>query len=232
MALMSMSDCTTPLEDMKLLNAKDYMALVSSGLSGFGDDPPSVFSSQVQSITDVITAIAAKFAPRDGVSKPRRGQRYEYPWYPDWGTPAPAPVQNQPFVDPRFVSGLGIFTDELSGLGDADEVKTYPTYGVNSWVPGPRPEPLKWTNPSDGVTWSQKLVDGKWVYQSSKDERYYISTSNLYDLMRLHKNPESGLVTGPIPGTQTRYFKPDDIDPKWWLLGGIGLFILFSGNGR
>lgn len=41
MALTPTADCTTAIEDLKLLHAKDYMNLVSSGVSGLGAVPTS-----------------------------------------------------------------------------------------------------------------------------------------------------------------------------------------------
>lgn len=155
MASLPMKDCTTPLEDAKLLFANDYMRFVSSGVSGLGT------------------------------------------------------------------------------------VVTNPAYGPNAWPPGPRPDPYKWTDPKTSTTWTLVLLDGKWLYQSSKDQRYFISASNLYDLQGVHKDPDSGLALGPVRGTP----HPDQewhlskwtiggLGAGWVILGGLGLYSLLQKGGK
>ncbi len=142
-------DCTTPLEDLKLQHATDYMQLVSSGVSGLGIEP-----------------------------------------------------------------------------------NTNPAYGVKAWPPGPKPEPYKWKAP-DGTTWTQVLLDGKWMYQWSKDKRMMISASNLYDLMGVQKDPETGMVISEIPGEAKPvpfdWDRPFGVSIGWWALGAL---VVLSSKGR
>ncbi len=87
-------------------------------------------------------------------------------------------VQNDPNYK-KFKEGLSGF----GGLGCNCQNKPNmnglsgslgPNYGA--WPPGPRPDPYKWTAPN-GITWTLILLDGKWVYQSSRDKRMFITTS-------------------------------------------------------
>ncbi len=184
MALTAISDCTTPLEDMKLLNASDYMKLVSSGIGSYGP------------------------VMRQGNSN--FGRRSNSPHLP-WASGG--------YTEPR-----------LAGLSD-DDVETNPVYGINAWPPGPQPSPYKWSAPN-GTTWTRVLLDGKWLYQSSKDARYYISASNLYDIMGVAKQPETGLAISPIPGEEPpfsleRWLKKTN--PGYLALGALAFFIMIDG---
>ncbi len=125
-------------------------------------------------------------------------------------------------------SYLEMVSSGLTGLGAA--VETNPAYGINAWPPGSKPEPYKWTAPN-GVTWTQVLLDGKWMYRSSKDGRMFISASNLYDLMRVPKNPESGLAIGPIPGERAPVDYWDElqrVNPLWLAFGAFGVLLVFD----
>lgn len=205
------TDCTTLVEDYRLDHAGDYMGLVSSGL--------------------------------------KKGEEY----------PAPAPpvdhgdddfelfygVQNDPNYKNLKVGmdGLGCGADcdctcnknkGVSGLGN---FSLGPNYG--SWPPGPRPDPYRWHAP-DGTTWTLIQLDGKWVYQSSKDKRLFITTSNLYDLMGVKKD-DNLLAVGPIPGEPHPDSMPvhdwsnlqiAGIGAGWLLLGAVGIYVVMKRRKR
>ncbi len=105
-----------------------------------------------------------------------------------------------------------------------------------AWPPGPKPEPYKWTDPKSGVTWTLVALDLAWRYRSSKTGEF-ISPSNLYDLMNIRKDPETGasLPGQKIPGTPN----PEKVPPSFWdnwkigglsagwvILGGLGVYSL------
>lgn len=143
------------------------------------------------------------------------------------------------------ISGLACGADcdcpcnknKINGLGSLnDNFNLGPNYGV--WPPGPKPEPYMWTAPNGG-NWTRTLLDGKWMYQWSKDDRMYISASNLYDLMGVKKDPDTLLAVGKIPGIP----EPDEdkkywhigghrIKPVWAVLGAFALYCVFDKKGR
>ncbi len=125
----------------------------------------------------------------------------------------------------KNISGLGRLNDVLAGnLG--------PNYG--SWPPGPQPQPYRWTAPN-GITWTQVLLDGKYMYKSSRDPRLFISTSNLYDMMGVPLNPQTLVAEGRIPGERIpagwQTWQIGGLGAGWAILGGIGAYYLFKKYG-
>ncbi len=59
------------------------------------------------------------------------------------------------------------------------------------------------------------LLDGKWMYQSSKDQRVYITTSNLYELQGLRHDTD-GIPVEPPRG---EFHPPEGLST--WTLGGL-----------
>lgn len=159
-----LNDCTSQVEDYRLDNAGDYMALVSSGLKK-GQEYP------------------ARPTDQDGDEDDDFELFYG--------------VKNDPNYKKLNMSGLGCGADCNCSCNKGMSGDLGPNYGA--WPPGPKPDPYKWTSPDD-ETWTRILFDGKWMYQSSKDERMYISASNLYDIMGVKKDPDTLLAVGPIPG--------------------------------
>jgi len=181
-------DCTTQVEDYRLNHAGDYMALVSSGMAKNSPEPE-----------DEASFNAGEFEIFYGVQNSPGYKKKKVESLTGLGCGGDC---NCSCNKDKSVSGLGNFT-----LG--------PNYGA--WPPGPKPEPASWKAPN-GVTWTLIKVDEKWVYQSSRDPRLIITTSNLYDLMGVKKD-ENLLAVGPIPGTPNK--NPAD-DWKNWKIGGYG----------
>lgn len=145
-------------------------------------------------------------------------------------------VKSDPNYKNMTMSGLGCgdncncSCNQNKGMGD---YSLGPNYG--KWPPGPKPDPYKWTS-SDGEAWTRMNLDGKWVYQSSKDDRMYISASNLYDLMGVKKDPDTLLAVGVIPGQlhekeesaweKINKHKIAGIGAGWLALGVIGFCVL------
>lgn len=108
-----------------------------------------------------------------------------------------------------------------------------PNSAYAAWPPGPQPTPKAWTDPKSGTTWTQDLIDGKWMFRSSKDSRLYITASNLYDLMGVQKNPVTGFaITPPMEEVVEEESMIAGIKTKWWVLGGLGALILLGGKGK
>ncbi len=129
----------------------------------------------------------------------------------------------------KSVSGLGRLNDVLGAVLPS-------TYG--SWPPGPQPEPYKWTDQKTGTTWTLVKVDNHWMYQSSKDSRYYITPSNLYSVMGVKKDPDTFEPTGKIPGEPNPgtldwlNWKVGTLGAGWVLLGGVGLYMFLNRKKR
>ncbi len=182
--------CTALVENYRLQNAGDYMALVSSGMTDDYSAPDKPIADHGNDDFELFYGVqndpnlkALQSAGMDGLGC---GDNCDCPCNKNKG-----------------VSGLA------GNLG--------PNYG--SWPPGPRPDPYRWRAP-DGTTWTLVNLDNKWVYQSSKDRRMFISASNLYDLMGVKKD-DNLLAVGLIPGEP----HPDAMarnDWSNWSIAGIG----------
>lgn len=111
-------------------------------------------------------------------------------------------------------------TPSLEGLGD-----TTPYY---AWPPAPKPKPEEWNG------WKLVQVDGKWLYRDPKNPRLFITASNLYDMMGIPKNPQTGFVPAknlPKEGIMEKLGLAG-VNPAWLVLGGIGAYVLMNRKGR
>ncbi len=128
---------------------------------------------------------------------------------------------------------MKLVSSNLTGMSGFGAVNPLPP-GVNPWPPGPRPEPYSWTDPKSKIKWTLIQLDGKWMYQDGK-KKLYISPSNLYDLMGVKKDVETGNVaanqvikgTANGPGPVTLPIPPAPASSGWNLstisIGGLSL---------
>lgn len=202
-------DCTGLVEDSRLSHAGDYMALVSSGMTK--DSVPEIQTPPDYDGND--------FELFYGVMKNPQYKKKKVESLTGLGCGGDC---NCSCSKDKTVSGLGNFS-----LG--------PNYGA--WPPGPKPEPAGWTAPN-GVTWTLIKIDSKWVYQSSRDPRVVVTTSNLYDMMGVKKD-ENLLAVGPIPGEPNKdpgdawqNWKIGGLGAGWVILGAIGVCALLKKKGR
>ncbi len=199
MASLPMMDCTTPLEDFRLLHSIDYMRLVSSGISGLGHGG------------------GGRWRGRSG----------------GWGGPAywgGGFDEDNVYVLPVVVGTSGM--DSLSGKTQDIPVTQW---GYAGWPPGPRPHPHHWTDPRTGTTWTRTVMDGKWLYQSSVDERYYITASNLYELQGLKKDTDGLIVEPPKGVAEPEHWWEQEIfgvKAGWLAAGAAGAFLLCGQKGK
>lgn len=180
MASLPLKDCTTPLEDFRLLYSKDYMRLVSSGIGDMGIDRP-IMIGPYSGMTLTRPRLPPRTPPIPSIPTTRNG-----PW--KIANPIPAfPL--------------------LNGLEGKTQDIPVTQWGYGGWPPGPQPHPHQWTEPRSGITWTRTVLDGKWLYQSSQDERYYITASNLYELQGLRKDTDGLIVDKP---------KGSAAPENWW----------------
>jgi len=208
------SDCTTLVEDYRLDNANDYMRLVSSGMT-----------LESQEMADKkIANNGDDFELFYGVKNdPSYGKYKEGIMSGLLGLGCGGDCQCASCKANRGVSGFGCEGNPTCHCGGASTVGFSGNLGSNysAWPPGPRPDPYKWTDPKSGTTYTLVMLDSKWMYQSSRDKRLFITTSNLYDLMGVKKDPETLTPTTPVPGEM----HPDQIQAQgWsnWQVAGVG----------
>lgn len=215
--------CTTLVEDYKLQNAGDYMRLVSSGMAkGYKSEghPGAVEEIGGFEIFHGVQNDPAYLAMK------KKSQKKELSGFGNLG----------------FGFGeLGCDGDtacakcsgkSMSGFGTLPAGDLGPNYGA--WPPGPKPEPYKWTS-NDGTTYTLIQVDGKWMYQSSKNPRLFISTSNLYEIMGVKKDPITLVAVSDISGephpehgkmhAEWSQWQIAGIGAGWVILGGIGAYL-------
>lgn len=112
-------------------------------------------------------------------------------------------------------------------MGPMGEHNFDPLY--SAWPPGPQPTPASWTDDNTGTTWTRVKLDGKWVYRSSRDPRFYIMTSELYELMGVPKNPETGFVE-ELPHQAYSFEFLIKKYGVWILVGGLALLLSKKGG--
>lgn len=200
MASMPMKDCATPLEDARLLHANDYMKLVSSGISGLAGG-------------------GGHGGHHHG------GGRWGGGGY-GWGGPYWGGGFDE---DNVYVLPVVVGTSGLGGLSGKTQDIPVTQWGYAGWPPGPRPHPYKWTDPRTGTTWTRSVMDGKWLYQSSVDERYYITASNLYELQGLKKDTDGLIVESPKGKAEPEHWWEQEIlgvKAGWLAALGVGGYLL------
>ncbi len=210
-------DCTTLVEDYRLDNAGDYMRLVSSGMTKKSKPRghPKVAPEQTDDFTLFYGVLNDPSFKKDKTDEGMNGL--------GCGTDCDCPCNKN-----KTMNGFGmemLSREKAANFFGGLAGNLGPSYG--SWPPGPRPEPYRWKAP-DGTTWTLVELDGKWMYQSSKNKRMFISTSNLYELMGIRKDPETMVVVEPIPGEHHK----DPNESNWLALkiGGVGLGVLVLGG--
>lgn len=211
------TDCTTMVEDYRLDNAQDYMRLVSSGMTL---ESKEMADKKIASGgNDFELFYGVKNDPnygrfKDGLMSGLLGLE-------DLG--CGDDCQCKSCREKRGVAGLGCEGNPTCECGGGSTVGFSGNLGPNygAWPPGPQPEPYKWTDPRSRTTYTLVQIDGKWMYQSSRDKRLFITTSNLYELMGVKKDPETMLPTSPIPGEKSAEFQSSQ---GWsnWQIAGIG----------
>ncbi len=213
-------DCTAQVENYRLDNAGDYMSLVSSGMTGLGEDGlPTV----------IIPGYPKKYGnyvlTTDGEKDDAGNTIYYYYNKYNGGKMSTKDVLDiVRYGASRNMSGLGCGENcdcpcnknKISGLGEINE---YVKSGYGAWPPGPEPTPYQWTA-KDGSTWTRELIDGKWMYRWSTDPRLFVTVSNLYDMMGVQKDPGTLRAIGKVPGIPNEPMKP--FDWQHWKIGGYG----------
>ncbi len=203
MASLPMKDCATPLEDARLLYADDYMAYVSSGVGEMGIDPPIFIRRQFPGVPPAPPSPAPS-------PKPPLASKWGAVWFKGL---LPTAITN-----PVPLRGLSGKTQDIPVT----------QWGYAGWPPGPRPHPYKWTDPRTNITWTRAVMDGKWLYQSSVDERYYITASNLYELQGLRKDTDGLIIDSPKGTASEHWWEKEYFGVKagWLAALGVGGYLL------
>lgn len=238
--------CTTLVEDYKLQNAGDYMRLVSSGMAkGYKSEGHPGAAEEIGGFeifygvqSDPAYIAMKKKSKKKAKEKELSGFGNIGFGFGELGCGGDCACKS---CSGNSMSGLGCDGDtacakcsekSMSGFGALPPGDLGPNYGV--WPPGPKPEPYKWTS-NDGTTYTLVQVDGKWMYQSSKNPRLFISTSNLYELMGVKTNPVTLVAVSDIPGephpehgkihAEWSQWQIAGIGAGWVILGGIGAYL-------